>query len=382
MPVNVNIMAQRKSQVVMFDHSKAKVLLLKKYLEKYLNVIANDGFTEKIEIFDLFCGEGIYNNGGIGSPIAILEVLRELHTINKGKVRKIPKVNIFFNDYDKKKIEKLKNIIQQNNLYDKSYGDIHFREKNYQDIITSLTNYTQNLKNTKAFVFIDPYGYKEIRASDLKELLVSKKAEVLLFLPTQFMYRFDEKGTPQALIDILQELVDLKDWKSNKSVYHFVDQFKEALKKYLGSDFFVDTFTIEKDPATVFCLFFFSSHIRGFEKMLETKWQIDEDEGKGWSYERTSSLFSFMKTNPLEEKLTTLLKTTEKVYNGMVYEETLRSGFLPKHAVEVFSALQSDSKLDCFSDSGEKIRKGAFYINYENFKENPQRIYFKINNHG
>lgn len=378
MPENEIIMAQRKSQVVMLDHSKAKVLLLKKYLEKYLNVIANDGFTEKIDIFDLFCGEGIYYNGGSGSPIAILEVLRELHTINKGKVRKIPKVNIFFNDYDKKKIEKLKKIIEEKNLHEKRYGDIYFREKNYQEIITSLANYIQKLKNSKAFIFIDPYGYKEIRASELKQLLISKKTEVLLFLPTQFMYRFDEKGTPQALIDILQELVDLKDWKPNKSVYHFIDQFKEALKNYLGPEFFVDTFTIEKDPATVFCLFFFSSHIRGFEKMLETKWQIDEDEGKGWSYERTSSLFSFMKTNPLEEKLVALLQTNGKVYNSLVYEETLRSGFLPKHAVEVFSALQSDSKLDCCSDSGEKIRKGAFYLNYENFKENPQRVYFKI----
>ncbi len=59
--------------------------------------------------------------------------------------------------------------------------------------------------------------------------------------------------------------------------------------------------------------------------MLETKWQIDEDEGKGWSYERTTDMFSIYKTNPLEEKLTALLKSNDKIYNGTVYENTLRN---------------------------------------------------------
>ncbi len=110
----------------------------------------------------------------------------------------------------------MKDAIENNNLHDRSYGNIYFREKDYKELTEPLAKHTQRLKNEKAFIFIDPYGYKEIRASEIKEFLISKKSEVLLFLPTQFMYRFDEKGTPQALIDILQELVDLRGWKSNK----------------------------------------------------------------------------------------------------------------------------------------------------------------------
>ena len=274
---------KRKSQVVMLDHSKAKVLLLQKYLEKYLNIIANDGYTKKINVFDLFCGEGIYENNGEGSPIAILRTLKDLHFINKAKNKEIIKIDLYFNDKDEFKIQKLTSVIEEKKLHYPDFGKITFRSKDYKEIIDSLSTYIQNLKDEKAFVFIDPYGYKEIRASELKKLLKSKKSEVLLFLPTQFMYRFDEKGTPEALIQIIEELVDISEWKPSNSVYHFIEQFKEALKNYLGDDFFVDTFAIEKDAATVFCLFFFSSHIRGFEKMLETKWQIDDDEGKGWT---------------------------------------------------------------------------------------------------
>lgn len=377
MQSNNCIMPPKRSQVTMLEHSKAKVLLLKRYLEKYLNIIANDGFTQRIDIFDLFCGEGIYENNGIGSPIGILDALKDLHTINKAKVRNIPKVNLYFNDFDKSKVEKLKKTIENKKLHENAYGEIHYRDKDYKELVGGLASHTQKLKNEKAFIFVDPYGYKEIRASEIKSFLLSKKSEVLLFLPTQFMYRFDEKGTPQSLIDILSELVELKNWKPNKSVYHFIEQFKNALKNYLGSDFFVDTFTIEKDSATVFCLYFFSSHIRGFEKMLETKWQLDEDEGKGWSYEKTSDLFAIFKTNPLEEKLISLIKSS-KAYNGYIYEFTLRNGFLPKHAVEVLSSLQAKGNLEVLSNAQEKVRKGSFYINYDSYKENFEKVFFKI----
>jgi hypothetical protein len=252
------------------------------------------------------------------------------------------------------------------------------RSKNYKDILDGVSKYIQGFKNEKAFVFIDPYGYKEIRASELKLLLQSKKSEVLLFLPTQFMYRFDEKGTPQALIEILEELVDLKEWKQNNSVYSFIEQFRTALKNYLGDDFFVDTFTIKKDESTVFCLYFFSSHIRGFEKMLETKWELDDEEGKGWSYHPKANLFSSMKMNPLEEGLINLISTQENITNGDVYMFTLRHGFLPKHTNEVFSSLQSNNRLEVLSKSIEKVRKGAFYISYDNYKNDFSKVYFKI----
>jgi three-Cys-motif partner protein len=373
-------MPKKKSQIVMLDHSKAKVLLLQKYLEKYLSIIVNDGYTKKINVFDLFCGEGIYENEGEGSPLAILKTLKDLHFINKAKHKEIIKVDLYFNDKDEFKIEKLKSIIADKKLHYEDFGKITFRSKDYKEIVDSLSTYIQNLRDEKAFVFIDPYGYKEIRASEIKKLVQSKKSEVLLFLPTQFMYRFDEKGTPEALIQIIEELVDMDKWKKNSSVYQFIEQFKEALKTYLGDNFFVDTFTIEKDAGTVFCLFFFSSHIRGFEKMLETKWQIDDDEGKGWSYEKTGNLFAGLKTNPLEEKLVTLISANSKVYNGNIYEFTLRNGFLPTQTVEIFNSLQSKGKLEVISDNELKIRKGAFYISYDNYKNSPERVYFKIKN--
>ncbi|HEX8023702.1 three-Cys-motif partner protein TcmP [Mucilaginibacter sp.] len=365
------------SQKVMLDHSEAKVKLLGKYLDRYLNIIANDGYTKKINIFDLFCGEGLYENGGKGSPIIILENVKKLHSINSGRIDKIPSIDIFFNDIKKEKTDKVDSIVKQKGLHSERFGQLYYRNKNYKEIIPSLSAFLDKSKDAKSFIFIDPYGYKEIRASEIKGLLKSKKSEVLLFLPTQFMYRFDEKGTPESLIELLDDLVEYNKWKSNESVFHFIDQFKEAFKQNLGSEFFVDTFTIQKDKHTVFCLFFFSSHIRGFEKMLEAKWDIDTEAGKGWKYERTRSLFEPFKTNLLESNL--LKKLANSAMNNVeIYNFTLHSGFLPKHMNEVLNTLQETNKISVTLKTGEKARKNAFYVNYDHYKNNEDKVLIKL----
>jgi len=72
-----------------------------------------------------------------------------------------------------------------------------------------------------------------------------------------------------------------------------------------------------------------------------------------------------------------LLSTDEKIYNGTVYEFVLHNGFLPTHVVEIFNSLQTQEKLLVLSDNNERIRKGAFYISYENYKSSPKKVYFK-----
>ena len=52
----------------LLEHSQAKVRLLRTYLVNYLSVLTNATSVKRIRIFDLFCGRGIYDNDGEGSP--------------------------------------------------------------------------------------------------------------------------------------------------------------------------------------------------------------------------------------------------------------------------------------------------------------------------
>jgi three-Cys-motif partner protein len=371
---------KKDSKSHLLNHSQAKVRLLSEYLKRYLNIICNDGYTREVQVYDLFCGEGIYANGGEGSPLLILRQIKDMHFVNPAKRRFIPPVNCYFNDLDAKKVEKVKTSISAKSLHYPDFGSVAFSSEDYRSRLTQLLERFSSLRanKKKAFVFIDPYEYKHISGSQIAELMASGCVEVLLWLPTQFMYRFASNGTPEALKDFILELIpDFSD-QSFDDVWSFIKRVRDGFQNLLGDNFFVDTFTIQKDPSTVFCLFFFTSHILGFQKMLEAKWDIDTEQGKGWHYQEDQlSFLSQYMTNPLELELEEFIKEKPRS-NVEIYRFTLNRGFLPKHTNEVLRNWQNRSRINLESPSGAKPRKGAFYIAHEYYKDNLTKLIFSL----
>lgn len=363
-------MKKKNIKTNLLSHSEAKVQLLGKYLKRYLNIISNDGYTEKINIFDLFCGQGEYENGGEGSPLVSLREIKNAYHISiKEKPIKKPKINCYFNDIDEDKIDILENAIKNKFLYDNNIGELELTTNDYIIEIQRLSKLFKTYQNEKGFVFIDPYGYKEVRAEHIKQLMdCNKKAEVLLWLPIQFMYRFSKNETPESLQNFIDELGLTSEIGDLNNVWDFIDLLKKGFQNYLGNNFFVDNFSLKKEENSVFCLYFFTSHIRGFEKMLEAKWDIDSEQGKGWDYGGNQpSLFFEYKTNPLAERLEVFLKEKPRT-NGETYEFTLRQGFLPKHANEILADWQQIGKLSVKLTNGKNARKKAFYNSYKYYK--------------
>ncbi|WP_394666548.1 three-Cys-motif partner protein TcmP [uncultured Chryseobacterium sp.] len=364
------------------DHSEAKVKLLGEYLKRFLNIISNDGYTEKINMYDLFCGPGLYSNGGYGSPLVTLHnVKNAYYNIINNKVNKVPKIDCYFNDIDDNKVEYLKKIIKEKKLHYPNIGNLYFTSNDYRNEVIRLKETISKYKNEKAFIFIDPCGYKELKADDIKELIgKNKKSEVLIWLPIQFMYRFSGEATPDVLKNFILNLNIKNEVQKSENVWDFIYALKKGFQNHLGDNYFVDNFSLKKEENTVFCLYFFTSHIKGYEKMLESKWEIDTEEGRGWNYKgNTPTLFFEQKTNKLEDLLMIFIKSGKRS-NYDVYEFTLRAGFLTKHATEVLSNLQKTSKLDVFLfASNEKARKNSFYVKYYRPNDNEKnKVYFVI----
>lgn len=371
----------KESQSTMFEHSEIKVRLLKLYIQKYLNILSRAQGVEKVLLYDLFCGEGIYENGGEGSPIIFMKSIKNLYFRNQAESQKIIKIDCVFNDIEVWKTEKVKNIIAEKKLHYPYFGDLRFRNVEYSKAVPIVVNQISDSKKSKAFVFIDPYGYKEVRASQIKSILGTKKSEVLLFLPTQHMFRFERKGIPLALHSFIEDLVPREKWPNSHTGINFIENLKTAFRDFLGDEYYVDSFIITRDINQFFCLFFFTSHIYGFEKMLDAKWEIDSEEGRGWTYKNPDlpSLFSptaSTKVNKLETYFLSYLK--ERRTNAEIYEATLHQGFRPTHAVEVLKGLAAQNKIVVTSNDGQKIRKGSFYINYSDYCDRPNRISTKL----
>jgi len=376
------------AKLVMLDHSKAKVELYTNYLSTYLNILSRTRFVDKIHIFDLMCGEGIYADGSKGSPIIAMEKIKTHYFSNN---ESCPDINVWFNDFDRSRIDKEKFKIERvedicSKIFKPKNVNVEYTRKDYSEISVKVIEIIKSFnKNERLLLFIDPYGYKEIKLDQIKNYLLGGKTELILFLPISFMSRVANKSLSEDLFpggEPLREFL-FPLFKSDKNItaftkpYPFINQLKELLRKYLiNESIFVDTYTIQRDEQNVYCLFFFTPNALGFEKMLYTKWTMDEEQGKGFRLNsEQNSLFSEVDISEYPDKLKKFIEADKIKTNSDLYLFGLQNGFLPKHTNQVLKKWQNEfENFKVYEKDGSVIKKGAFYISYENYGKYPKRI--------
>ncbi len=254
-----------ESQVVMLEHSKAKVDLFKRYFSIYLNIMNRTPFVNKIFLYDLFAGEGKYIDKGKGSPVVAIECIKD-HFFSNNQT--CPNIDVWFNDFSKSQIETEKYKIERvegyvKGIYQPPNVNVQFTKIDSTHILSEIHKHLNKLKqDERALLFIDPWGYKDIRPAELKAILSNGKTEIILFLPISFMYRFADKALidetfygGKPLEEFLSSLFRGK-MPDTKNQIKFIEEVRDEFKKYLGIKY-VDTFTIERGNKNFFCLFFF-----------------------------------------------------------------------------------------------------------------------------
>lgn len=359
-------------------HSKAKVDFYKTYLERYVAILCQSQYIHRIRIYDVFCGMGIYEDGGKGSPVVAYDTIRGIYEAHN--IKNKTEIELVVNDKSEARIEKVKEYIDQNKH---SYCNVRPYNLEIGQLLKVIVPEINNTPaDTRNLVFIDPYGYKDIKKELLLELMKNGRTEVILFLPISHMQRFtnvaiqDEESITQY--EPLREFVfsffpdtDHPIRQNTVRAIDYINYVANALK--FNNKFFATSYFIERDKANIFALFFMSSNILGFEKILETKWKLDEEHGGGFRLpEKDQTLNMFADEFALETKnenarrlrevIEEALKTPKTNYE--VYELVVRNEFLPKHANEVLKDLQNTNTKFSVIDitTGKKARKNAFYL--------------------
>lgn len=368
------------------NHSKAKVSLLSEYIVRYLTILSRNQYCNEILIVDCFCGSGRYPDGSEGSALAILKAVKQVQDdlIVHGKEPKT--IRCLFNDIDEEKTNILNNILAMEFPDKLDYFTAKVRNIPYQDLIRIILREVAEYKRKKKklFLFIDPYGYKDISIAAIKALLDTGIVELLLWLPIDQMYRFMQNGSPESLYVFHKELFPngLPNF-NRKSEY--IESLRLGFERVLGSTKFVDRFSITNQNNSWFALYFFTSNILGFEKMIEAKWEIDNDLGSGWHFERvlTDDLFrDWTIETRLKQALLKILGTEDGAYNSTIYEHVLRLGYKPKHASDILKSMKKEFQ-ESFEVLNQEGRKSAgFYINYKAYKNEPHKALFRIKRYG
>lgn len=366
---------EKSTKDILLEHSKAKVKLFERYLSIYLNILDRAGFIRNIILADLFAGEGIYKNGEKGSPIIAFETIQR-HLTNKKDDKKI---YFIINDAEKSKIDsskyKVERIEEWINQFDlHSDLNIKYLKHDFIGLIPALINLIKSMHSSdRALLFIDPWGYKEIRPRDLKSLLQNEKVEILLFLPVSFMYRFSKKAITtefvggQPLEEFLQELFgeDLQSILEITAVDDYIDVIRTKFMTYLNVPY-VDDYILTTEDSNKYCLFFFSFNKKGFRKIIEAKWSLDKEYGRGVNREENFNLFSGAHSNEYENKLIEYIFTSEGRTNEQLLDFGFENRFLPKHTREILNKLLKEGKIKIVSLDGLEAKN--FYIDNEKRK--------------
>lgn len=360
---------EKSTRETLYDHSIAKVKLYGLYLSIYLNILDRANFVREIIVADLFAGEGIYKNGEKGSPIIAFEAIQEHLNLSKNSKR----ILFLINDPEKSiiettktKVERIEEYINKNRVHPNLI--IRYSKNKFDKLVPELLSIIKSMhSNDRALLFIDPWGYKEIRPEDLKLLVANEKVEILLFLPISFMYRFSKTAIEmgftgsEPLEEFLIELFgrNLETIFEIKTPEMFINTVEMKFKEYLKIPY-VDEFILTTTDGNIYCLYFFSFNKIGFQKMIESKWRLDKDYGRGINREENFNLFSGAYSKNYDEKVFEYIMNSEGRSNEELFDFGFENRFLPKHTNEILKRLLDNGQIIVESKDGQKAN--GFYL--------------------
>lgn len=359
-------MNKKETKNTVKPHTEAKLKFYIHYLERYLPILVKTLHVDKINIYDMFCGQAIYDDGKESGAIRAFHKIKEVQENNADNDTEI---TLTLNDLDKRRINNIKIWIKQQTKTFETYVLNEDATNLIPKLIKDIDTQGNKVRN---LVFIDPYGYKEIDKNLIKDLMKNGRTEIILFLPINQMNRFKNETMGN---DVKKYFLPLKK---------FIEQFQiniedtndlsliKKIEKALSFDDsnYSTSYHIKNQQGKYYALFFMASHILGLQKTLEVKWKLDEQQGSGFNDTNQQDMFlEVEKTLELEKILKHYIQESKN--NNELYECTLKQGFLPKHTNEILKKLKQNNHIQVEYFLG--VKRG-YHINYKNYKKNVIKV--------
>lgn len=246
-------------------HTLAKIRIVEEYLKAWFPIIGRH--TARIIYIDGFCGPGQYIDGEKGSPIAAIET-----ALNHDRLKNTELVFLFI-DKDKRRIDNLESIIRSYKLPDNyKVKCVAENFKGTLELILSDVN-NRNKQLAPAFLFVDPFGIKEVSYELIRQYMSNKKCEVLVNIMIESINRF--MVTPE-FEPYLDELFGTDSWRNYldrpRRIDDLIALYESQLKKV--ADYIWSFGMRDRRNKTKYILFFGTNHIRGLEKMKDAMWKV------------------------------------------------------------------------------------------------------------
>lgn len=330
-----------------FDETTiAKLQIFEDYAQAWIPTFVMQG-NLTICIFDFFAGTGYDKKGVPGSPIRILEKIKEqVIPIFQKKT----KVKVFFNEFDKTKFEQLSYACNQFlNSNDQVASAVELR-LSAEDFDICFNRLFPEIEKHPSLVYLDQNGIKFLTEKYFLELEKTGKTDFLYFVSSSYFWRFGEREEFKSYLD-----VDLEQAKGDP--YRFIHRnlLKQLIAKLpVNTELKLYPFSLKKG-ANIHGIIFGASHPSAVDKFLNIAWKqnnlngqanfdIDEDEKKG-----QLDMFEGKKLTRIEafqKQLRESVLTRQIKNNFEAFDFALKEGHIGRHASEELKRMKAEKLID------------------------------------
>lgn len=354
-----------------FDESTiAKLEIFEDYAQAWIPTFVMQS-ASTICIFDFFAGTGYDKNGVAGSPIRILQKIRE-QVINV--FRKKVKIKVYLNEIDSNKFNLLKKACSEYLKENDHVGraiELNVFNEDFEVLFPKLL---PKIKEFPSLVYLDQNGIKFLSEKYFLELEKTQKTDFLYFVSASYFWRFGNKQEFKNHLNI-----DMNEAKKNPYTFihrSIIKQLRQRLPDNTKLKLY--PFSLKKG-ANIYGIIFGASHPIAVDKFLSIAWKrneingeanfdIDDDELK-----RQQNLFGSPKLTKLQafkENVRHKIFQKEITNNFQLYNYALAEGHLGKHAADILREMKRDGEVSYENSSP--------LVTYENVYKMKRKLEYSI----
>jgi three-Cys-motif partner protein len=255
-------------------HTRAKHEILRRYLQAWMPILSQGGFPQVLYI-DGFAGPGCYSRGELGSPVIALRAAIDQRAALKATFL------FLFVEIERDRAQVLEEIVAELALPEKFRVTIA-AEQTFEAAFQELAQFYKGQRRgfPPTFAFIDPFGWRGVPFSVVRELMSHQSCEVLLTFMYEEINRFIGHPDQEKNFDSFfgtsrwREGIRLADPRMRNRFLHdlYIEQLHTA-----ANVTHVRSFEMRNDrDVTDYFLFYGTNNVLGLKKMKESMWRVDE----------------------------------------------------------------------------------------------------------
>lgn len=267
-------------------HTKVKHDILTRYLAAWFGIFGSSRRHHAVNILDGFAGPGRYHNGEPGSPVLALNTLLDHQSFdNFGATR----FTFIFNEWNADRFASLQEVladVRSSRVPWPANVRVLERDENFQELAQRMLNSIgPGRKLAPTFAFIDPFGYRDVPMSTIRDLVSHQSCELFIYFDFNSVNRFATAGNVDEHFLALFGCDDFKDAPAEglPRARFIHDLYERQLRKECDFARICSFRMINDSGHTGSYLFFCTRNDQAYDKMKQAMWALAP--GGGYAFD-------------------------------------------------------------------------------------------------